>query len=73
VIYVTPPAHTAKPTTKPVVPNGNAADLAYAIDLFDRIQKLGSGPGGINGINREEIIRLNSELDSFLARIEQQK
>jgi hypothetical protein len=39
-------------------------DINYALDLIDRIQQLSSGPGGINGINREEIMRLNAELDA---------
>jgi hypothetical protein len=45
--------------------------MDYAFDLYDRIQKLSSEEGGIDDINRDEIIQLNAELDRFLNQIGQ--
>jgi hypothetical protein len=63
------PVYTAAPDPAAPDPAAPDADLVYAMELFDRIQKLGSGPGGVDGINRDEISRLTRELDGFLARI----
>jgi hypothetical protein len=54
------------PIQPPVDTVNKPFDMDYALDLFDRIQRLSSGQGGINGINREEIARLNAELDAVL-------
>ncbi|MDR3284653.1 MAG: hypothetical protein LBS97_05705 [Treponema sp.] len=71
----TPPSRidTTPPITLYPAQPAKPFNMDYALELFDRIQQLSSGPGGINGINRDEIKRLNAELDMVLSQIIRKK
>jgi hypothetical protein len=67
---IMPPSAVLQNTYQGQTPTKKAPiDMDYALDLYDRIQKLSSGSGGINGVNREEIKKLNEELDEFLGQL----
>jgi hypothetical protein len=69
-----PPQLTVPQNAYPQQPAANEKkpiDLDYALDLFERVQQLSEGSGGANGVNRNEIKRLNAELDKFLNQIGQ--
>jgi hypothetical protein len=48
-------------------------DIDYALSLIDQINRLSQGPNGSHGLNREEISRLNRELDTVLRKLRWQQ
>ncbi|MDR3311780.1 MAG: hypothetical protein LBS64_01425 [Spirochaetaceae bacterium] len=60
------------PLPMPLNPNMEK-DIDYALSLIDQITRLSQGPNGVHGLNRDEITRLNVELDRVLKKLRWQE